>query len=252
MSNKTWRNVGRVLKYCGLVIVFTVCGILLWRIFSSGDPQSVKTLMVSDATYSAYQEKGDELCIYYQNQQPLTRAEHNYGFFGVTDVSFIPEADQLQVVFRYNNSTLKNVAELLKYDHVHGRDEDVFDISVVINTDKTPDRTDDNAFSAVEYPESVSAKRYFPSQVKSEKKNVYNYRKYIFENVSLDELTLAVFVDIYYKGNDSNGNAVTPNYGEAALGTLCIYDYKSENIKKTLTSADLAALEEWKKQQLGE
>ncbi len=247
MSNKTWRNVGRILKYCGLTIVFTVIGILLWRIFSSGDPQSVKTLMVSDATYSAYERQGEELYIFCQDQQDITRGEDNYGFFSVTDVSFIPEARQLQVVFRYNNSTLRGVSELLELDHVHGRDEDVFDVSVLINTDKTPDRTDDNAYNAKEYPESVSEKRYFPSEVKTEKKNVYNYRKYIFEDISVEDLTLAVFVDIYYKGNDNMGAAVVPNYGETPLGTLCIYDYLSEDLQKPLTSADIAALEEWKK-----
>ncbi len=252
MSNKSWRNVGRILKYCGFTIVFAVCGILLWRIFSSGDPKSVTTLMVSDATYEAYEKQGDELYMYHQNQQDLTRGEDNYGFFGVTNVTFIPEARQLQIVFRYNNSTLKNVAELLEIDHVHDRADDVFDISVLINTDKTPDRTDDNAYNAKDYPESVSEKRYFPSQVKTETKNVYNYRKYIFENISVDDLTLAVFVDIYYKGNDNSGATVVPNYDESPLGTLCIYDYKTDNIKKPLTAADKAALEEWKKKQIGD
>ncbi len=247
MSNNTWRNVGRIIKYCGLAVVFFVCGILIWRIASSGDPKSMKTLMVSEPTYEAYVNGGNELEMFYQNQQNITRAEHNYGFFSVTQVAFIPEADQLQVVFRYNNSTLKNVAKLVGTEHIHGRDEDVFDVSVVINTDLTPDRTDDNAFNADEYPESVSEKRYFPSEVKTEQKNVYNYRKYIFEGVSLDEQSLAVFVDIYYKGVGKDGSTTVPSYDEDAMGTLCIYDYKTENITRELTAADRQALEDWKK-----
>lgn len=247
MSNRSWRNTGRLIKYCALTVVFFVCAVLIWRIASSGDPQSMKTILVSESTYEAYVEGGEQLQMFYQSQQPITRGEDNYGFFSVTWVAFIPEADQLQIVFRYNNSTLKNVAKLVGTDYVHGRDEDVFDVSVVVNTDLTPDRESDNAYNADEYPEAVSEKRYFPTQVVSEQKNVYNYRKYIFEGISIDELSLAVFVDIYYNGVGADGETVVPDYSEDAMGTLCIYDYKSKNISRGLTSHDISALEDWKK-----
>ena len=251
MSNKTWRIIGRIIKYTALAAVFSVSAIILWRIFSSGDPKSVKTVIPNEALVEAYEREGDGLYTYYQKQGTLTRTEESYGYFGVTQVTVIPEANQIQVVFRYNNSTLRNMeAELGLENKSLSRDADLFDVSIAISTDLTPDNTEDNAYSAKEHPDSVAETRYHPTEKYTVKdtKNVYNYRKYVFENVSIEDLTLAVYVDIYYKGNDANGNAVTPNYSEKSKGTLCIYDYKSENIEKMLTSSDIEAIKAWRKE----
>lgn len=251
MSNKAWRTIGKIIKYTALTAVFAVTAVILWRIFSSGDPKSVKTVIANESLCDAYYENGDELYMYYQDQGVLTRTEGNYGYFGVTQVSIIPDANQIQVVFRYNTSTLRNIeSDMGLESKVLSRDADLFDITLAISTDLTPDKTEDNAFSSKEHPESVAETRCFPTESYTvrDKKNVYNYRKYVFENVSIEELTLAVYVDIYYKGEDANGNTVTPNYSEKPNGTLCIYDYKSENITRKLTSDDIDAIKAWRKE----
>ena len=245
VSNRVWRIIGKVIKYTALTCVFAVCAFMIWRIASSGDPDSMEALIVTPEIAEAYEANGENLRVYYQKQNTLTRTEENYGYFGVTFVSIIPEADQIQVVFRYNNSTLKNVAEDLGFDrNKFSREDDIFDVSLAISTDLTPDKADDNAYSAKEHPESVSEKRYFPTEEYTVKdtKNVYNYKKFVFEGVSVDELTLAVYVDIYYKGPDQNGAATVPNYEEKPMGTLIIYDYKSRNIDRKLSSDDIAAI----------
>ena len=251
MSNRNWRIAGKIIKYAALTVVFSVCAIIIWRIASSGDPTSVKTLMVSDATYEAYTEENENLTVYYQNQLKMTRAEYNSGYFQVSQVAIIPAGDQIQLVLRYNNSTLRAIEDSLGFpkDKLLSRDDDLFEVSIVKATDLTPDRTDDNAFSAKDYPESVKEERYYPSQMMSERKNLYNYRKFVFEDISVDELTLALYVDIYYKGEDKDGNAIVPNYekGTVGSGTLCIYDYKSEDLTRKLTSRDRAALTEFGK-----
>jgi len=255
MSNRNWRIAGKIIKYAALTVVFSVCAIIIWRIASSGDPESVKTLMVSDATYGAYVDGNEELDAYYQKQLEMTRAEYNSGYFRISQVAIIPAAEQIQLVLRYNNSTLRYIESDLGFenDRMLSRDDDLFELSIVKVTDLTPDRTDDNAFNAKEYPESVMEERFYPSQMMSERKNLYNYRKFIFENISVDELTLALYVDIYYKGEDKDGNAVTPSYEKGAVGsgTLCIYDYKSENLTRKLTSRDRAALAEFGKKREG-
>jgi len=251
MSNKAWRTIGRIIKYTAFAVVFSVIILLVWRIASSGDPKSMKTLTGNEALASAYAENGDGLEVYYQEQGKLTRSEGNYGYFGVTQVRIIPDADQIQVVFRYNTSTLRYMEDDLGLERgTLLRDEDHFDVSLVISTDLTPERTDDNAFGEKDHPESVSEKRYFPTEkyTVKDKKNVYNYRKYVFEGVSIEDLTLAAYVDVYYKGKDANGNTVTPDYLEKPKGTLCIYDYKSENITKKLTSDDIDAIKAWLKE----
>ena len=249
MSNNSWRIIGRILKYTIYLFVFSVCALMIWRLCSSGDPKSMKTLTVTDSVYDAYKNDGN-IEIYRQNQNSLTRAENNLGYFGITQVAIIPEAHEIQVVFRYNTSTLRNIEKDLgiKKDTLL-REDELFDLTLAISTDKTPDIKDDNAFSSSERPESVSEKRYFPTEkyTESDAKNVYNYRRYVFENVDIDDLTLAVYVDIYYKGNDAQGNAVVPNYSEKPNGTLCIYDYKSKNRPVELNKHEIEALNTYKK-----
>ena len=223
----------------------------MWRLFSSGDPKSMKTLTVTNDIYDSYEENGS-LRIYKQNQNTITRAENNSGYFAVTQVAIIPEVNQIQVVFRYNNSTLRSIEKDLELEKGSLlREDDLFDISIVINTDKTPERKDDNAFSATDRPESVSEKRYFPTESYTERdtKNVYNYRRYVFENISVEELTLAVYVDIYYKGPDAKGNEKIPEYSEKPDGALCIYDYKSRNRTVKLVSRDIEAIKSYKKEE---
>ena len=43
-NTRTVRIVGRVVKSIFTALLFGVCGILVWRLFSSGDPDSVKSL----------------------------------------------------------------------------------------------------------------------------------------------------------------------------------------------------------------
>ena len=234
-----------------LLAVFSVSVLLIWRIASSGDPRSVKTLIGNEALATAYAENGESLTVYYQEQGKLTRSEGNYGYFGVTQAVFIKEADQVQVIFRYNTSTLRYMEEELGLPAKSlSRDEDVFDVTIAVSTDLTPDRTDDNAFGAKDHPESVSEERYFPTEKYTvrDKKNVYNYRKYVFEGVSVEKRTLAVYVDVYYKGKDANGNRVEPDYSEKPKGTLCIYDYKSGNVPVKITNDDIAAIKAWRKE----
>ena len=251
MSSKVWRTVGKVIKYMALVAVFSVSAIILWRIFSSGDPKTVKTVIPNEALVEAYQKEGDGLYMYYQGQGTLTRTEENYGYFGVTQVTVIPEAEQIQVVFRYNTSTLRRMEEELGLESkTLSRDDDVFDVSLAISTDLTPDNAEDNAYSAKEHPESVSETRYRPTEkyTVKDRKNVYNYRKYVFQNVSIEDMTLAVYVDIYYKGPDKSGDTTVPDYSAKPKGTLCIYDYKSENITRELSQNDIDAIKAWKKE----
>ena len=98
----------RVVKFTFTCFVFLVCGIVLWRVFTSGDPAAIKTVAVNSALAEAYEQHGEELTLQYQPlQTTITRGEHNSGYFGVTQTLFIPQVSQVQIVFRYNNSTLR-------------------------------------------------------------------------------------------------------------------------------------------------
>ncbi|MBQ9783053.1 MAG: hypothetical protein IJW44_00865, partial [Clostridia bacterium] len=112
-----------------------------------------------------------------------------------------------------------------------------------VATDLTPDVTDDNAGND---PASVQFVRVHPTQVNSDKKNLYNYRRLVFDlesaGLSLSELLdsgllLAVYTDIYYNQDI--------RYDEPAYGTLCLYDYLSERKDVSLSGKDRRALKEF-------
>jgi len=240
------RTVGRIVKYLLYAIIFAVMIFLVWRAFFSDImPKSVETLIITDELKAAYAENGN-LTLKYQNLDMISRVQlsekeekeqdrfNNYGYFAITKVDIIPEADQIQIVFRYNNSTLRELAKDYSLPSVPDRTEELYDLSLVVATDLTPDDTSDNLSSD---EKSVMSTRYFPTEAYtvSDEKNMYNYRKFVFEGIDLNDLNLAIYADIYYKGDI--------NYERTAYGTLCIWDHLTEDRIRELTKDDIAALE---------
>ena len=252
-------RVGKIIKYTfkaiGLLLVLGTVGILLWRFFSSGDPQSTKTLYVNDATYEAWQAaeaEGRDMVMYSQAYDDITRADHNRGYFSVTQTLFIEDADQVQITFRYNNSTLRHVKEDYHLAEIPDRGEDLFDVSLVVIYDLTPENQDDNEKQTFASPDdtteegetvdinrtdSVMRVRYSPSAQEPAQKNVYNYRKLVFDGVDLsgeEYPVLGIFVDVYYKDDI--------DYTKNSYGTLSIYNYNFSDKAYKLTGDDKEAL----------
>ena len=237
--SRAFRWSGRIVKFLFFCVIFGVIAVLLWRIFSSDDPESMERLTPNDALAAAYEKEGDELYLFRQEQRSITSGEKNYGYFSVTDAVFIPSANQVQIVVRYNNSTLRSLAEDKGLSEVPDR----FDVTLSVATDLTPENDEDN-FGNDE--DSVAFTRVHATSVTSDQKNLYNYRRFVFDlgtaGVSLsdlleEELLLAVYADIYYKGD--------VNYEEPAYGTLCLYDYVTEIEPVRLSKADRNALRDY-------
>ena len=210
-------------------LLFGVCGILVWRLFSSGDPDSVKSLKSNAALLEAYEEYGDELILQYQYQDSITLAEHNRGYFSVTQYVFIPQAKQVQLVFRYNNSTIQHLAEDYGLSDVPSKDRHLFEVSLVTTTDLTPENREDNAEVS-----QLKMDRYVASDYHRDTTALYTYYRYVFDNVEITEDMLYVFADVYYTQDI--------NYEEHAYGTLCLYDDESEWVPYKMTNADVVAL----------
>ena len=104
--------IGRIIT---LILVCGTVGILFWRIFTSGDPKDLKGLQpnqpLADA-YNAARAEDKELTVYYNEQLPnITYEKGRRGYFSAQRVRFIEEANQVQVLFRYNNSTIRHLRE---------------------------------------------------------------------------------------------------------------------------------------------
>ena len=229
-NNHNMRLFGRVVKWSISLLLCLICGILLWRMCSSGDPEAVKYLMGNEALYEAYEEHGKNLVVQYQMQDTITTAEYNRGYFSITQYVFIPEAKQVQLVFRYNNSTIKHLAEDYELGAIPDKSEDLFDVTLLTTTDLTPDNREDNAST-----EQLTMQRYYPTSFERTETSLYTYYRFVFDNIAITPDMLYVFADIYYLGD--------LNYEERPYGTLCLYDDESPWVSYKLSRVELKMLD---------
>lgn len=235
--SRTATAVKYTFKALGLILVFGTIGILLWRVFTAGNPKSMENLSVNDALVEAWNEaeaEGRELTIYTpvmpDGSQITSVVGKNYSYFAVTHNVFIEEANQVQVLFRYNNSTIRHLKEDYKLPEMPSRSDDLYDVTLVVAYDLTPSDTTDNDGND---PESVRFERYHATDSVAAKKNLYNYRRFTFDGINMNDPeapVLAVYVDIYYKED--------VNYDEDSYGTIPIYDYAAERTPYKLSGDD--------------
>lgn len=238
IASKSFKITWKLIKLFGTAVVLFVCIFLLWRVFSRGTPKNLETLTVNEDIRTAYTENQNSLNIFTQEHLTLT----SDGLFGVPQCLFIPEANQIQIIVRYNNSTLRALADDEKYklESVPKRTDNVFDVTLLLQTDLTPDNSTDNGGNI---PEAVEYTRCHGTLCLSGEKNLYNFRKYVFDldscGIDLGELMdsgllLAIYADFYYVED--------VNYDEKPYGTLFLYDYLAENLPYKLTAKDKKAI----------
>lgn len=234
------KRTARFLRGLLVVALFCVIGFLVWRAFLSDSiPDEVKPLAVNESIIEAYEKDRELSDMFTQEQRTITSTEKNYGYFSVERAIFVPSANQIQVLARYNNSTLRATQEDYGLDAPPSRDGEPYDISLVLVRDLTPEDESDNLKGPAEATEEI---RIHPTSSLAAQSKMYNYRLLVFE---LGELSLAdmlddgtlisVFADFYY--------AEDIDYSKDAYGTLCLYDYITEISKYKLTGQDRAALE---------
>ena len=237
-------KIGKIVGPIFTCACLLVTVLILFRICSQNKiPTEIDTLSANDSLKAAYAEKGDSLSVIYQdidiysterdvrldeNGKKISNAGKAY--FAVPKAVFIPDAGQIQLVLRYNNSTLKYLAEdyAALCPEVPARDDDVFDITVIKVTDLTPDDTTDN-----DVPAKLAEERFTVTNVKSAEKQLHNFRHLTFENFEL-EGALRVYLCIYYKGD--------VDYGEDPYATVKIYDSEKPTLDYKLTKNDIEAL----------
>ena len=238
-ATRTFRIAGKFIKFIFVLLILFVNLLLIWRLFSADTPSSMRALSPNEALVAAYEQNGGEIDLICQEQRSITSGESNYGYFSVTRAAFIPSANQIQIVFRYNNSTLRHTQEDFELDAAPSRDEEAYDVSLLLMVDKTPDDESDNLENT---PEAVDSYRLHPTYCKTEQTTLYNYRLFVYDLGELDlaELfgngtLLSVFADAYYVG--------AIDYESAPYGTLCLYDFITETKTEKLSSADKKAIE---------
>ena len=223
--SKALKIIGRIIKYFFFFIIIAINAIMLWRIFFSGDPSEIKPLVANEKLVSVYNEKGNDLVLKTQKQKALAES----GRFSVTDCVFIPEADQIQITVRYNNSTLRRLAEDFELSTAPEKKDELFDITVVKTTDLTPENDEDNLKR-----ENLKEERFYPAgEPKTAYTSLYTYKKFIFDNIEWED-AVGLFLDIYYVGD--------MDYSDVPYDALCIYDALMDMDERGLSGADKRAL----------
>lgn len=249
-----------LLRWLSTLLCLSVAGIFIARILLSGDPKGISVLSVNERTREAYREYGEEWTAYGQEQLTLTNAEYevsegnepnfknknNYAYFGVTQSVIIEEAKQVQLVFRYNNGTIKHLKEDYELPEMPKREEHLYDVSLVLALDLTPENEADNITDPLD-PASVLLLRVQPDEDMTARatKNLYNYYRYVFdlpEEIDMNHV-LAMYVDVYYVEDVAYLSEGADIYTDIPYGTLCIYDYVKKTVPYKLSDRDKAALE---------
>ena len=235
------RLIGKVTKFLLVLLVFGVTAFLLWRAFVSTKlPENVADIYIDEKLEAAIEADGGLDGAFRQEQRTITSTERNYGYFSVEKAVFLPSVNELQIVTRYNNSTLRATQNDYSLEAVPSRESDLYDVTLVIVIDKTPENKDDNLTGEGNSTEEI---RLFGKKMESAAAHMYNYRSYSFDfgeyklkNMLSDGTLIAVFADFYYVDDI--------DYGREAYGTLCLYDYITETIPYEPTKTEAAKIEE--------
>ena len=224
--------IGKIIKLLGLLLLTFIFGLLFWRIcISTIIPREIKRLAVNDSLVAAYEANDGELEMFRQDNPGISRDKSNSGYFSVEDYVIIPEAAQVQVIFRYSNSTIERLAEDFRLSEVPGRETEIFELSLV----KTKAPTDTGSGSGDDTANGQAEQRYFVSEVISSSTLLYIYRRVVFEGVGLDDAA-GLSHEVYYIEGVGFNN--TP------IGRFKLYRSGDENVKVKLSGADKRALEE--------
>ena len=230
------RIIGFALKGLCALIIISITGLLVWRMLDNMfDPKIMNTVVANEKLADAYAEKGDGLDAYYQEHSQYTRGDTNYGYFAITQSLIISDIDQVQFVLRYNNSTLEHTKNDFKLSEIPKREDIVYEVILTVMYDLTPDIKDDNDGKK---PDTVKYETIGEQSacVKAQK-TLYNYRKFVFDDIEITDDVIGVYADFYYVGD--------VDYEKTPYGTLCLYDYVSQRRVYRLSGRDCKAIEKF-------
>ncbi len=173
-----------------LAISLFIYSFFIFRLCSTQDaPKSVSSVVWNETARAAYAADPDGFEIY--AQEPATFITDD-GRFWISDVVYLPQAQQLQMTIKYNDSTLKYLKEALAKQ---ASDAESGDTAQVLTADDItlPDEPFD--YSVLDN----SGVRYHEYSASSDRVQNYNYRRLVFENIVIPEHA-AFYIDMYYIG----------------------------------------------------
>lgn len=164
----------KLFKILFWTFIITVNALILWRIFSSGEPKFSKTYIWTQQAIDEYKASEDDFKVYnISKKATITEDITGNGSFSVMSTYYTPSAKQVQFTLCYNNSTLKYLKE--RYNLSETPKGEVFVCTL----------TDNNGHMYTEY------------DFLTHSKNLYNYRRIVFPDIETEGLT-SLTLKIYY------------------------------------------------------
>ena len=188
-------SLGKILKYIFYAFITLFCVALAFRMYThSYYPSDMKKLyfndVLTDHYYSTDSFKAYTQELGYHYDDP----DYKDNYFFAEHLIYIPEAKQLQVVLRYNNSALEKIATKYELDAVPEADPELFIFTL-------------STLYTEEGSEEELTRRYNCSYYYTDQKYMYNYVKLIFDGVEFDDNTKWYRVDTYFASHDIPGES---------------------------------------------
>lgn len=220
-SSYTLWILGHLLRFLFALLIIGVCAMLLWRVIFSQNPPDGFDEIAGNATLRAAWEKTGTLTVIEQDQVKYTEGEGNYAYFNLEYCYFFKEADQVQLVLFYNNSTLEHLAEKRGLASVPPRGEEVFSLKLSQYVACVPDGE-----AIPEGGEMPTEQRVItPSRCEVTTNSLYTFLRYTFDGVELDADTVVIYLDMCYGEGES----------EESFGTLRLFHRESVSKEREIT-----------------
>lgn len=215
---------GHMMRALLALAIFAMCGFLVWRVsFSQKPPKEMRILADNAILSAAYEANGGELTVMTQDQIPYTQAaDKNYAYFNLDHCVFIKEADQIQLVLFYNDSTLERLQEELGLAACPPRGEEIFHVKLTQYVDVTPDGG-----------EAQTEQRDFtPTAAEYGTNSMYTFVRYTFDGVELEDVdNVVIYLDIFYAEESES------------RGTLRLFHRESMSDERPLDSKERKEIE---------
>ena len=212
--------VWHVLRALFVALIAFICLFLGWRmVFSKRPAKELRTLSDNAILSAAYEENGTITVMEQPEQVRYTEGEDNYADYHVGWCVFLEEADQVQLLFLYNNSTLRDVSEKLNISPALSRGEDVVGVELLVLVDVSPEGHEGEPVIEERVVRATSCEM--------GANRLYTFSRYTFDGVDISDDVKVVYLDIYYEDGE-----------RTELGTMRLYHAESEAAYRSLSGKE--------------
>ena len=220
-SSYTMWILGHVLRFLFVLLLIGVISLMLWRVvFSQNPPDGFDQISSNAILRATLAEQGKITVLTQDDQVKYTEGADNYAYFNLEYCYFFKEANQVQLLLFYNNSTLERLAEDRGLAEIPARGEEVFTLELSQYVDVTPE----DFVKASENDILTETKTVAPSKCEITTNSLYTFIRYTFDGVALDEDTVVIYLDMCYEGE--------------SYGTLRLFHRESETKERLLSGAE--------------